>query len=154
MQTSDSLHLLFIYAFANEVSLIGTIASVIGLFLSIYIVLTARRINQFIFFNRRLPQLHKKIDAHASSISTLSNEFDVNKDSIRDEMIRCSANLKALRKRIPRTQRKLIDSLSHLISTAIDDSELNKESTNQIYLKLRYLIEDIQNLQKDYQMEK
>ena len=154
MQPTDSLHSVFIYTYATEFSFIGTIASIIGLLLSAYVFITARRINQFIFYNRRLPQLQRKIDVHASSISKYLNDFDSTKDSIRDEMIRCSANLKALRKRTPRQQKKIIDSLFSLISDSTDNNKLNKESARQVYLKLQYLIEDIQNLQKDYEMEK
>jgi len=144
----------FIILHSNEISLTGTFASVFGFFLSCYVFYTAKRINRYILYSTRLPQLQREINTHASSIINLINSFDNSVDDIRAELIRCSANLKALRKKVPRAQKKTIDVLEALITSTASTSSLTKETARDIYLKLLFIAVDIQNLQKDFQVEK
>lgn len=144
----------FVVANADNISFLGTIASIIGLGLSGYVFYTARRINQYIFYSKRLPQLLRKINDHASSISKLLNNFDGSFDEMHNEITRCAANLKSLRKKVPRTQRKMINSLLTLTASfSLSSRDMKKESVREVYSKLIYIIEDIKNLQIDYQTE-
>ncbi len=137
----------FIVTNADKISFLGTAA----LCLSAYVFLTAKKINRYILYSKRLPQLLKKIQDHASSISKLLNNFEETADEIHNEISRCAANLKSLRKKVPRTQRKKIDSL--LTTLSMRSRDIGKESAREVYRTLLYIIEDIRNLQIDYQME-
>ncbi len=138
---------------ANKLSIAGNIASVAGFCLSIYVVRTARNINKYVLFNIRLPQLNKEIRAHASSINSLIGTFDDSVDDLCDELSKCEANLKALRKKVPRAQKKTIASLITLISSNASNTKLTKEVARDIYRQLLHVIEDVKNLLKDYQVE-
>jgi hypothetical protein len=124
------------------------------LLLSSYVVYTARRINNFIFFSKRLPQLQKKIKEHASAISNLLNNFKDSYEDICAEMTRCSANLKALNRGIPRNQRKKINKLSNFITSKLTENSITEKDVRYVYLELLYINEDNMNIKMDFEMEK
>lgn len=138
------------FSFSN----VGSLASVIGLLLSVYIFLTARKINKYILITKRLPQLLRKIEIHSSSISSLLNSFDQSTSVIREELIRCSANLKSLRKKVARGERKPITSLMQAIDSSVNKEPLSKDAVRDIYLKLQYVKEAVKNLQQDLESER
>lgn len=133
---------------------LGVVASVIGLFLSIYIFITARRINKYVLITKRLPQLLRKIETHSSSIANLMNNFDQSGDAIREELTRCSANLNSLRKKVARRERKPITSLVKRIESNVGKEPLPKEAIREIYLGLQFIKESLQNLQQDLELER
>jgi hypothetical protein len=147
------IHVWSIWDWIN-LSNIGSWASIIGLILSIYIFVTAYRINNYIMFNERLPQLLANIEKYTSNISDMFNNFEPSTNAIREQLSRCSANLKSLKKKVNGDEKKLIASIVTSIEGNINLDQLSKPSIRRIYLDLRYLIEAVQNLQQDFRSRK
>ena len=55
----------------NSISALGTISSIAGFILSVFVLLAVRKIKKFYIFTARVPQVNDKIAEIASSISSV-----------------------------------------------------------------------------------
>ena len=135
-------------------SRMGNVASILGFGLSAYIAYTARRINRFVLIHKRLPQLLRKLEKNSSTLSNLLNTFDQSVVDIQNELSRCSANLKSVKRKVHRPESASISKLIKLIGKSSGKNQISADSTREIHKQLLYVVEDLKNYQVDFQLER
>jgi hypothetical protein len=113
-QTAERLDLL------DWINLGGTLATVVGLILTLKVLRDARRLQSHYIFLGRVPELLKTVAAHASRISALLGDLPTSGDEIANELTQCQANLKSLRDKLPVSQQASVDEVSVLIGATLE----------------------------------
>ena len=132
----------------------GSIASIVSLFLTIFIFFGIRKIKRFYIFTGRVPEVVESLDKIASNISKHLNDYEESQPLIRLELAKAEVSLKSLRKKIgKREHRKPINTLIKTINKYKPNSE-NQEDLRDIYLDLYKIVSQIEELQKDQKWEK
>ena len=80
----------------------GSIASILGFLLSLYVAINVYNVNRYLFIKKRLPQYLKNFESYASTINQLAGNFLPNKETIVDEITKCYSDTKNIRKKVPR----------------------------------------------------
>jgi hypothetical protein len=133
---------------------IGHLASVLGFLLSVYIAVTALRINRLVFINRHLPRYLKNIEEYSSRIIDLLKSFNQTVDEILDELAKCEIDLKAVKKNVPRGKRNSVSRLIKLIRHHSNKKKITEESARTIYRNLLSVAQELRNYQKAYLLER
>jgi hypothetical protein len=133
---------------------IGSVASIFGIGLSLYVVYNVREIRKSYLFTARAPALLKSLRTHSSNIKDLLKEFETSIEEIEAELARCSPVLESLRTKVSRQERKSISGVVQLISANKSLSAGSKDAVWDIYKELLKVEEAMINLQKDKQWER
>ena len=133
---------------------IGSVASILGIGLSIYVIYNIREIRKSYLFTARAPALLKSLLTHSSNIKDMLKEFETSIAEIEAELARCSPVLESLRTKVGRQERKSIAEVVQLISANKTLSAGSKDAVWDIYKELLKLEEAMINLQKDKQWER
>jgi len=133
---------------------IGSVASILGIGLSIYLIYNVREIRKSYLFTARAPALLKSLRTHSSNIKDMLKEFETSIAEIEAELARCSPVLESLRTKVGRQERKSIAEVVQLISANKTLSAGSKDAVWDIYKELLKLEEAMINLQKDKQWER
>lgn len=141
-------------SFLEWLSIIGSVASIVGIGLSIYVIYNLRQIRKSYIFTARAPDLVKALRSHSSKIKDLLNEFETSIDEIEAELARCSPVLESLRTKVGRQERRSISDVVRLISANKTLSAGSKNAVWDIYKELLKVEEEMRNLQKDKQWER
>lgn len=130
---------------------ISGVASIIGLFLTIYVFLSVKKIENEFLFRVRLPSLQKKIQQHASNLSTLLQNYPESKNEIIEELSIAKVNINSLHKKstgsVRNSLKKLETKIEEIRKNKLPDD--SKHELREIYLELNMVIEEITNLRED-----
>lgn len=133
---------------------IGSVASILGIGLSLYVVYNVREIRKSYLFTARAPGLLKSLRTHSSNIKDMLKEFETSIEEIEAELARCSPVLESLRTKVGRQERKSISEVVQLISANKTLSAGSKDAVWDIYKELLKVEEAMINLHKDKQWER
>lgn len=133
---------------------IGSVASILGIGLSLYVVYNVREIRKSYLFTARAPALLKSLRTHSSNINDLLKEFDTSTEEIEAELARCSAIFESLTRKVGKHERKSISEVVQLISANKTLSVGSKKAVRDIYKELLKVEEAMSNLHKDKQWER
>ena len=132
----------------------GSLASILGIGLSLYVGYNVREIRQSYLFTARAPALLRSLHTRSSNIKNLLKEFEISIEEIGAELARCSPILESLKRKVGRHERRSISAVIQLIAS---NKTLSAESQNtvwDIYKELLRVEEELSNLHKDKQWER
>jgi len=132
----------------------GSIASIIGFLLSLYVAKNVYNVNRYLFIKKRLPQYLKNFESYGSTINQLAGNFQPNKEIIVDEITKCYSDTKNIRKKVPRILKPEINNLRSEIKKTLNKSNFLIEDSRNIYRQILTVTQSIENFQKDYQIER
>lgn len=143
---------------------IGSIASIIGALISLYLIYALRKIYKHFLFKARFPELKKSLSNKASKLIELFKEFDNNKPEIKHNLRLIETILKNLEKKLHGECKRSVSNLKMEIAKFNNsNSKLNKILNNyvpittdnvwEIYSKLQALIEELNQKLKDSKWE-
>ena len=143
---------------------IGSIASIIGALISLYLIYALRKIHKHFLFKARFPELKKSLSNKASKLIELFQEFDNNKPEIKHTLRLIETILKNLEKKLHGEYKSSVSNLKMEITKFNNsNSKLNKFLYNyvpittdnvwEIYSKLQALIEELNQKLKDSKWE-
>ncbi|MEK6299239.1 MAG: hypothetical protein AABO41_00830 [Acidobacteriota bacterium] len=135
-------------------NIIGSVASIVGIALSVYVIYNLRQIRRSYMFTARAPDLLKRLKAHSSQVKKLLIDFDNSRDEIEAELALCSAVLGSLLNKVSRNERKTILNVIQLIAENRTLGEQSKDQVWMVYKRLVGVGETLRNLQKDKLWEK
>lgn len=133
---------------------IGSVASVLGIGLSLYVVYNVREIRNSYLFTARAPALLKSLRVHTSKIKDLLKEFETSIEEVEAELALCSPILESLKRKVGRNERR---SISVVVRQIISNKSLSAQSRNavwNIYKDLVSVEQELSNLHKDKQWER
>lgn len=131
----------------------GSIASTIGVILTIFVLLSLRKIRSQYIFAARVPELIEKLSDLASDISECMNDFDTFIPQISLDLGEAEVVLKSLRKKLRRKSRKSIDQLLK----NMDDYNANTGDSDKlwgVYVDMSKVIAEVKDIQEDLKWER
>lgn len=131
---------------------LGSAASIIGLFLTIYLFFAIRTIKRNYLFRARIPALLKKLKKHASGISSALQRYEESDEQVANELSLAEVNLISLK---GKTKGKI----KATINEAVKDIQKyrkdggSKKDLRAIYLSINMRIQEIENYREDDKWE-
>lgn len=133
---------------------IGSVASIVGIGLSVYVIYNVREIRKSYLFTAWAAALLKSLRTRSSNIKELLDEFATSIDKIEAELARCMPILDSLKRKVTRSERKSISEALRLISANKTLSDGSRQVVWDIFKELLKVEEAVSNLQKDKQWER
>lgn len=133
----------------------GTIASILGLFITLYILFYGiRAIKQFYVFIGRVPDIIGDLDKIASKILDILNNFEDSRSQIKRRLDDAEVSLNTLKTKISgRKPKKSIKTLLKTIKNYNPKSD-GEDKLREIHSGLYKIVRVIKELQKDQKWEK
>lgn len=129
---------------------LGSISSIIGLLLTIFILYKLRRIHRNFLFQARFPDLKRKITRHRSNLSKLLTTYDGSADQVEIELRKCQSNLCSLKRKVARSLRGDIKRLvKHIKNISRSSSHPSKEEIRKVYISLVFIEQELENFSED-----
>ena len=128
---------------------IGSFASIVGLGLTVYVFMGVRKIKQEFLFKARLPSLLKKIQGHASTISSELPKLPESKNVITEELAIAQVNIQSLENKSSGSMRSSLKKLRIEIENIRKDNDIKKDGIRAIYLDMNMIIQEISNIRED-----
>ncbi len=132
----------------------GSICSIVGFILTIFILWNLRHVRRHFLFQARFPNLKKKISEHRKSLSQLLNTHDTSKEQIQIELQKCRANLNSLKPKLNRSLANVVKQIIKQIKrTCRSYSQLSESQVREIHINLVFLEQELENLKQDIKWE-
>jgi len=132
---------------AGITTLIGTVASIVGLLFTIWVLFSVSAIRSHFLFAARIPQIIEALQENASAISKGLTEYDASTHLIEVELAKCAANLKNLSTKVKSRTRKSV--LAVVIRIEHPGNLTGKDHVRGVYTALNGLIQELHNLTED-----
>ena len=133
---------------------IAAIASIIGLFVTAFLVFEARKIRKSFVRRARLPSLTSDLDGAASAISDALKDWSNDQGIVIEQFAKVKGLLENARGKVPTEEKKTIEAFLRLLQLRkgfrrLPLSSLSKRDAGDRYTELRTLIERLSQLLKD-----
>ena len=127
------------------ISWIGSLASIISLFLTIWIFWQIRRLKKFYVFVNRAPQLLAIIQKQDKGLSRFMEEFDNSLPSIKLELGGLRGNLSSLQIVVDKSMRRSIQRVILLVEQYNTIQSPSRERVEDIQAELRKVLREVEN---------
>ncbi len=139
----------------TDLNKIGSISSILGLVVTIFLFIEARKIRNSFLRRARLPEINKELVKVTSNVSEQLKNWDAEKTPALEAFSNVKALLENIKPKLPSEEkRKVGDYLNRLqpkkylfIKTSI--SELSEDAAWELYTELSGLVTSLQQLAKD-----
>lgn len=137
------------------INYIGSAASILSFFISIYVLVELRQIRQYFLFRVRIPSLLRTLQSYASGMSRDLNNFEGSRQEIETMLARCESTLRSLSPKLSRVEKRTTKRLTKSIRSFRQSSwwhekkEFDLEQAWSIYNDLQGVIESVKNLAAD-----
>lgn len=131
-------------------SIIGSVASILGLSLTVWIWLKVRHIEDHFTLRARFSSIKRGLKEHSDSISRYLSNFPDSANDLEVELKRCQSDLRNLH---PKLKGEMKSSASNILkrleSLPSPLNRSNKQSIRSIQLDLITLANDFENFKQD-----
>lgn len=139
----------------TDLNKIGSISSILGLVVTVFLFIEARKIRNSFLRRARLPEINKELTKATSNVSEKLKNWDTDKMPALEAFSNVKALLENIKAKLPAEEkRKVSDYLNRLqpkkylvIKTSI--SELDENAAWELYTELSGLVTSLQQLAKD-----
>jgi len=134
---------------------IGSMSSVIGLIVTIFLFVEARKIKNSFLRRARLPEVTKELAKASSQASTSLKNWHADKTSALEIFSNVKALLENIRSKLPSEEKRKVENyLNRLqpkkyIFLKVSMSELDEDKAWELYTELSGLVTTLQQLAKD-----
>lgn len=139
----------------SDINTFGSVASIIGLIVAIFLFIEARSIRKSFLRRARLPELNKDLAKAASEISVHIKIWESNKEPALEKFSHAKALLENIRKKLPEDERRMVEKyLTQLQPKRLwfkkrEISDLDRDEAFQLYSELNGLVTSLRELAKD-----
>ncbi|MDI6792939.1 MAG: hypothetical protein QME81_08755 [bacterium] len=132
---------------------VGSIASIVGLILTLVVFISLRRIRSEFLFKVRVPELQESLKAHASKVFEYHRDYETSKkDEINKELAIAEVNLKSLARKTLGELKTSTKKLQKQIEEFRRNGKVrSKDELYEIYIEMIKLSEEITNFRRDDQ---
>ena len=138
-----------------DISTLGSISSILGFVVTVFLFIEARKIHKSFLRRARLPELNRELARATSQVSKHLKGWSKNKKPALEAFSNVKALLENVKRKVPAEEKKkVVAYLSRLqprkyflIKRKI--AELNEESAWELYTELSGLITSLEQLAKD-----
>lgn len=139
----------------TDLNKIGSISSILGLVVTVFLFIEARKIRNSFLRRARLPEINKELNKVTSNVSSHLKNWDADKTPALEAFSNVKALLENIKPKLPTEEKRKVgaylDRLQPkkylIIKTSI--SELNEEAAWELYTELSGLVISLQQLAKD-----
>lgn len=139
----------------TDLNKIGSISSVLGLIVTVFLFIEARKIRNSFLRRARLPEINKELSKATSKVSNHLKNWDADKTPALEALSNVKALLENIKPKLPAEEKRKVgvylDRLQPkkylVIKTSV--SELNEEAAWELYTELSGLVTSLQQLAKD-----
>ncbi len=134
----------------ERLSDLGSVASILGLVITLVVFYRIRKLETHFLFTARIPEYIRQFHEHVLKIAELLQNFDRSSRDIRVELALCEANLKSLKPKLHGEARKSVMKLTRLIIKQRESvTRQSAEQIEKIYEELIRVTRELENLQED-----
>lgn len=139
----------------SNINTVGSVASILGLVVTIFLFIEARSIQKSFLRRARLPELNKDLAKATSEISVHIKSWESNKEPVLERFSQVKALLENIKKKLPEDERKMVEKYliklrpKRFLLQNREISELNREKAFQLYSELNGLLTSLRELAKD-----
>jgi hypothetical protein len=130
---------------------LGTIASIISLGVSIFVLIEVRKIRNAFKLRVRGPVIIKELVGYSSNLSAYLDEFEDSLPQIADEFGKARAKLKYLKKNLSSSPKSSVKRLLKSIEKCEITLE-NKDGIRRVYVEMNQVLEEVKDHQKDIKL--
>lgn len=130
---------------------LGTIASIISLAVSLFVLADVRKIKNAFRLRVRGPIVIRELGKCSSNIANYMDRFDGFLPQIASEFARAQAKLKYLQSNLPAGPRTSVKKLRKLIEKCEVTVE-NEEGVRRVYREMNRVLEEVSDHQKDLKL--
>jgi|SRR5690554_1815248 len=139
----------------TDLNKIGSISSVLGLIVTVFLFIEARKIRNSFLRRARLPEINKELSKATSKVSNHLKNWGADKTPALKALSNVKALLENIKPKLPAEEKRKVGAyLDRLqpkkylvIKTSV--SELNEEAAWELYTELSGLVTSLQQLAKD-----
>lgn len=139
----------------TDLNKIGSISSVLGFIVTVFLFIEARKIRNSFLRRARLPEINKELSKATSKVSNHLKNWDADKTPALEALSNVKALLENIKPKLPAEEKRKVGAyLDRLqpkkylvIKTSV--SELNEEAAWELYTELSGLVTSLQQLAKD-----
>ena len=129
-------------------SILGNIASIVGLALTILVFLNTKKIKEYYLLRARVPELIDKLTECSSKLAEQHREFEESRDLISVELGRAEVVLKSLEAKLKGRGRDSVRSLIKSVKN-YDVKTQERDSLWAVYVGMTKVIDELRDLQED-----
>ncbi len=138
---------------APNLSDVGSVASLLGLALTVWVAWAVRRLRTSYLFSARVPALAKRLRQHAAKLSDYLNDADAFKAKIEEELAAAEVTAGSLYRKLDGHSRKVMKSLKSSIRRSTKGA-LSEDQLRVVYLEMVKMNEQLKDLQADLKWER
>lgn len=139
----------------TDINKLGSISSILGLIVTVFLFIEARKIRNSFLRRARLPEVNKELAKITSQVSDRLKKWESDKKPVLETFSNVKALLENIRPKLPSEEKRKVESyLSRLqpkkyliIRSSI--SELKEDDAWELYTELSGLVTSLQQLAKD-----
>jgi len=127
---------------------IGAVASVVGLAITVFIAFGVRKIKRSFLAKARLPELIRRLDKHASRLSSYLSDFPRFGDKARYELAQSQATLRSVERKLQGEQRRSCRTVRKMISKQ-RRRNVTSDDVARTYEEMTFLLQALKEYQQD-----
>lgn len=139
----------------TDINKLGSISSIIGLIVTVFLFLEARKIRNSFLRRARLPEVNKELAKVTSEVAESLKKWDSDKTPVLETFSKVKALLENISPKLPSDEKRKVENYLNrlqpkkyfIIKSSI--SELNEDSAWELYTELSGLVTSLQQLAKD-----
>jgi hypothetical protein len=138
-----------------DINKIGSISSILGLVVTVFLFIEARKIRNSFLRRARLPEINRELSRATSKVSEHLKNWDADKTPALEAFSNVKALLENIKPKLPSEEKgKVSDYLNRLqpkkyLIIKISISELDENTAWELYTELSGLVASLQQLAKD-----
>ncbi len=121
---------------------IANLASILGFVLTVFVLLSLRRIRKHYSSKVRIPVLMKTLRKATSSLIEYMNDYENSTEDILLKLGTIEVTIRAIRRRISGDSKKLVKRATTMLK-GINRKEMSRESVSAVYAQLSKVVESI-----------
>jgi hypothetical protein len=133
-------------------TVIGSVASLVSLGVSIYVAWSLRIIKNKYIFRAKAPKFVRALSSHASTLIGYGNDFANSRQKISVELTRIDVRTRAMQGRMHGAPKRAVKQLRKLIKDYRRGPD-NVEGFYAIYDEMQRVIEEVKELREDLDLE-
>lgn len=139
----------------TDLNKIGSISSILGLVVTFFLFIEARKIRNSFLRRARLPEINRELAKVTSNVSDQLKKWDADKTPALEAFANVKALLENIKQKLPSEEKRKVEAYLNRLQPKkyliikISISELGEDAAWELYTELSGLVRSLQQLAKD-----
>jgi hypothetical protein len=137
------------YLTQNTTTAVVNVMSILGFFITVYVMIQIRQIKEYYTARIRLPELRNLLQQYASNLGGFLNDYSNNKNMIILEISKTEPVLQAIKKRLGWSERKRVKEAIKIINDHQNGHNFDEERVRLLYNSLHGISVELEQWEND-----